>query len=62
MDIPRYVIGAVLFGLIYVSIQWSEGHITDWKVLSVHFLLFIILGSGLSWMLSKVLEWYKNRQ
>lgn len=62
MQIPRYVIGAILFGLIYVSIQWSEGRITDWRILSVHLLLFIVLGSALSWMLSKALEWYKNRQ
>ncbi|MBT5048385.1 MAG: hypothetical protein HOM58_07770 [Rhodospirillaceae bacterium] len=62
MRIPRYVIGALLFGLIYASIQWSEGRITDLRILSVHLLLFVVLGSALSWMLSKVLEWYKSRQ
>ena len=61
MQIPRYVTGAFLFGLIYVVIQYTQGHITNLQVLSVHFILFGVLGSALSWALTKALQWYKNR-
>lgn len=62
MQIPRYVVGAFLFGLIWASIAFTQGHITDFKRLAVGVLLFGILGSGISWALSKALNWYKNRQ
>ncbi len=62
MQIPRYVTGAFLFGLIYVVIQYTQGHITNYQVLIVHFLLFGVLGSALSWALTTALNWYKNRK
>ena len=61
MEIPRYVVGAFLFGGIYGSIQYVNGNITDLYVLSVHVLIFGILASALSWALTKLLQWFKNR-
>lgn len=61
MQIPRYVTGAFLFGLIWAVIAYTQGHITDLKRLAVLFLLFGVMGSILSWGLTVLLNWYKNR-
>lgn len=61
MQIPRYVTGAFLFGLIWAVISYANGNITDLKKLAVLVLLFGVLGSALSWALSKALNWFKNR-
>lgn len=61
MQIPRYVVGAFLFGLIWAVIAYTQGHITDLQRLAVLVLLFGVLGSALSWALTKALQWYKNR-
>ena len=61
MKIPRYVVGAFLFGLIWVTIAYTQGHITNLERLAILVLLFGVLGSVLSWALSKALIWFKNR-
>jgi hypothetical protein len=61
-EIPRYVVGALLFGLIWVTIQYTQNHITDPKVLAAHLLVFVVLGSLLGWVLRIVLLWLKGRQ
>tara|TARA_B100001146_G_C15991032_1_gene352584 strand:+ start:252 stop:440 length:189 start_codon:yes stop_codon:yes gene_type:complete len=61
MKIPRYVVGAFLFGLIWATIAYTQGHITNLERLAILVLLFGVLGSVLSWALSKALIWYKNR-
>jgi hypothetical protein len=62
MQIPRYVVGAFLFGLIWAAIAYTQGHITDLQRLAVLVLLFGVLGSAISWVLTKALQWYKDRQ
>lgn len=61
MRIPRYVVGAFLFGLVWAVITYTQGHITDLRRLAVLVLMFGILGSVLSWGLSRLLRWYRNR-
>ena len=61
MKIPRYVVGASLFGLIWATIAYTQGHITNLERLAILVLLFGVLGSVLSWALSKALIWFKNR-
>lgn len=61
-EIPRYIVGAVLFGLIWVVIQYSQNHITDLKVLTAHFLVFVVLGSLVGWVVRMVLLWFRDRQ
>jgi len=61
MQVPRYVVGAFLFGLIWATIAYTQGHITNLERLAILVLLFGVLGSVLSWALSKVLIWFKNR-
>ncbi len=62
MQIPRYVTGAFLFGLIWATIAYTQGHITDLQRLAVLFLLFGVMGSAISWALTRALNWYKNRK
>jgi hypothetical protein len=61
MQIPRYVIGAFLFGLIWASIVYTQGKITDLGTLAILVLLFGIFGSALSWGLALLIAWYKKR-
>jgi hypothetical protein len=61
MQIPRYVTGAFLFGLMWAVITYVNGNITDLQKLSALVILFGVLGSALSWVLSKILTWYKKR-
>ena len=62
MQIPRYVVGAFLFGLIWAAIAYTQGHITNLERLAILVLLFGVLGSALSWALTKALNWYKDRK
>ncbi len=62
MQIPRYVTGAFLFGLIWAVIAYTQGHITNLQRLAVLVLLFGVLGSALSWALTRALNWYKGRK
>jgi Kef-type K+ transport system membrane component KefB len=62
MQIPRYVVGAFLFGLVWASIVYTQGKITDLAQLSLMVLFFGIVGSALSWGLAWLLRWYRNRR
>ena len=61
MQIPRYVVGAFLFALIWASIVYTQGKVTDLRSLAIMIVIFSVLGSALSWGLSKLIEWFKNR-
>jgi ABC-type Fe3+-siderophore transport system permease subunit len=61
MQVPRYVVGAFLFGLIWAVISYTNGNIRDLEKLSILVILFGVLGSVLSWALSKALNWFNNR-
>ncbi len=62
MQIPRYVTGAVLFAFIWAAIVYVNGGIKDLRVLAIGIVAFIIFGSILSWILTKILAWYKTRR
>lgn len=62
MQIPRYVVGAFLFGLVWASIAYTQGHITDIRQLAIGVLIFVVVGSALSWGLARLLQWYKSRK
>ncbi|MEK9683816.1 MAG: hypothetical protein VW226_04655 [Rhodospirillaceae bacterium] len=62
MQIPRYVTGAILFALIWAAIAYVNGGIRDFRVLAIGVIAFIILGSLLSWALTKLFTWYKKRR
>lgn len=62
MQIPRYVVGAFLFGLIWASIAYTQGHITDFQKLAAGVLIIFVFGSALSWGLARLLRWIRDRQ
>ena len=62
MRIPRYVTGAFLFALIWAAIVYVNGKMTDPLQLLVMVVMFTVIGSALSWFLSVLLNWYKNRK
>ena len=62
MNVPRYVIGAFLFGIVWASIAYTQGHITDLRQLAVGVLVFVVAGSALSWGLARLLRWLRDRQ
>ena len=61
MQIPRYVVGALLFALIWAAIAYTQQGVRDPKQLIAGVLLFFVLGSGLSWALTLIVKWLKNR-
>ncbi len=58
----KYVTVSFLFALIWASIQYTQGRITDFAVLAVNVAVFVVLGSGICWIVQRILLWYKNRQ
>jgi len=60
MQIPRYVTGAIVFAFVWAVIVYMNGSITDITVLAFGVLAFIIAGSCLSWLLTKILLWYRK--
>ena len=62
MQIPRYVTGAVLFAFIWAAIVYVNGGVKDLRVLAIGVVAFIIFGSILSWILTKIFAWYKTRR
>jgi len=62
MQIPRYVVGALLFALIWATIAYTQQGMRDPKQLAIGVLLFFVLGSGLSWALSLLIKWLRNRR
>ena len=61
MQIPRYVVGAFLFGLLWASIVYTRGKVTDFGDLAIGILFFVVFGSLLSWGLARLLRWYKDK-
>jgi len=61
MRIPRYVTGALLFALIWAAIAYTQ-HGWELKRLVGGVLAFLIVGSALSWLLTVILRWLKNRR
>ena len=61
-EIPRYVTGAILFGLIWVVIQYTQAHITDPRVLGAHFIVFVLLGSLVGWTVRTVIMWVRGKK
>ncbi len=62
MQIPRYVVGALLFALIWAAIAFTQQGVRDPKQLLAGVLLFFVLGSGLSWVLTILVKWFRNRR
>lgn len=56
----RYAGGALLFSFIYASIQYSQGNITDLKVLAAHIFVFVVLGTAICLLLSFVMKTIRN--
>jgi len=61
MQIPRYVVGAFLFGLIWATIAYTQQGVREPKKLIAGVLVFFVLGTVLSWTLSKLITWFRNR-
>lgn len=62
MQIPRYVTGAILFALIWAAIVYVNGTMTHLPTLAVMVLIFIVIGSVLSWLLTLLVNWLRNRR
>ena len=62
MNIPRYVAGAFLFGLVWATLVYTQGKITDLGQLAMLVLMFGIVGSAVSVGLALLLQWLKNRR
>lgn len=62
MNISRYVAGAFLFGLVWATLVYTQGKVTDLGQLAMLVLMFGIVGSALSIGLALLLQWFKNRQ
>ncbi len=60
--IARNVVVAFCFGLIWASIQYTQGRITDWRVLAVLLLVFVVVGAMLCWGVQELVNWYKRRR
>lgn len=61
MQIPRYVVGAAAFALIWAVITYTQ-HGWGLKKLAVGVGLFFVLASGLCWALTLLLTWLKKRR
>ena len=53
---------AFLFALIWASIQYTQGRITDLTVLAVDVAVFVVLGAALYLIVQQVVRWLKNRR
>ena len=62
MQMPRYVTGAILFALIWASIVYVNGTMTHLPTLAVMVLIFVVVGSVLSWVLTLIVNWLRNRR
>ncbi|MBB43068.1 MAG: hypothetical protein CMM44_04815 [Rhodospirillaceae bacterium] len=62
MQIPRYVTGAIVFAFVWAIIVYINEGITDLRVLAIGVAAFIFAGSCLSWLLTKIFEWYRKRR
>lgn len=63
--IPRFARNlfiAFLFGLIWASIQYTQGRITDLRVLAINIVVFMIFGGLLILGVQTLVDWYRRRQ
>ncbi len=58
----RNIVVACCFGLIWASIQYTQGRITDWRILAVYLVVFVVVGAVLCWGVQELVNWYKRRQ
>jgi len=58
----RNLIVAFCFALIWASIQYTQGRITDFQVLAVNMAVFIVVGAALCWGIQFLVTWFKQRQ
>ena len=58
----RYITVASCFALIWASIQYTQGRITDLAILATDMVVFVILGSVLCWTVEKIVHWIRNRR
>lgn len=61
-EIPRYVVGAFLFGLIWATIAYTQQGITDFRQLGVGILVFVVFGSALGWAMRRAILWFRGRR
>jgi len=61
MQIPRYVVGAALFALMWAAITYVQ-HGWELKKLAVYTVAFFVVASVLSWVLTMIITWLKNRR
>ena len=58
---PRYLTVASCFALIWASIQYTQGRITNLAILATYMVVFVVLGSVLCWAMEKIVRWYRHR-
>ncbi len=58
----RNILVAFLFGLIWASIQYTQGRVTDLGVLALSIAVFTVAGSLLCWCVQTAVDWFKRRQ
>ncbi len=58
----RNFIVAVSFGAIWASIQYTQGRITDLRVLAINVMVFVVVGVLLISAVQALVDWYKKRQ
>lgn len=61
MDFRRVFGFALLFGLVWVSLAYFQNKITDWRQLLGGFLLFVVVGPALAWLVRTAVLWWKGR-
>ena len=59
---PRYIVVAFCFALIWASIQYTQGRITDFRVLAINMAVFVAIGTVLCWTVEKIVRWYRQRR
>lgn len=59
---PRYIVVAFCFALIWASIQYTQGRITDLRVLGINMAVFVAIGTVLCWAVEKIVRWYRQRR
>ena len=59
---PRYIVVAFCFALIWASIQYTQGRITDLRVLAINVAVFVAIGTVLCWTVENIVRWYRHRK
>ncbi len=58
----RYLTVASCFALIWASIQYTQGRITDLTILAANMAIFVLFGTVLCWTVEKIVHWYRHRK